>query len=158
MLVSNMALHHHQPPPHMYVEEMRNMAFSPTSPPPGHLPPPLNMSPMVQHHVSQQAQQVMFMHAAVPQQPPMQVKAGGASVHSQSTPSPPILRDNDTIKLFVGQLPKHMDEEELRPMFEEFGPIYELSVLRDRFTGMHKGRLLIIIIFFALIIVKKKYC
>jgi RNA recognition motif. (a.k.a. RRM, RBD, or RNP domain) len=151
MLVSNMALHHHQPPPHMYVEEMRNMAFSPTSPPPGHLPPPLNMSPMVQHHVSQQAQQVMFMHAAaVPQQPPMQVKAGGASVHSQSTPSPPILRDNDTIKLFVGQLPKHMDEEELRPMFEEFGPIYELSVLRDRFTGMHKGRRFIIIIYFVL--------
>ncbi len=45
----------------------------------------------------------------------------------------------DPIKLFVGQVPKKYNEEDLSPLFEPFGPVLEIKVLRDKFTHNHKG-------------------
>ena len=47
--------------------------------------------------------------------------------------------DPDTIKMFVGQIPRSMDENEIRKMFEEFGPVFQLNVLRDKLSGQSKG-------------------
>ncbi|KAL3101379.1 hypothetical protein niasHT_021497 [Heterodera trifolii] len=47
--------------------------------------------------------------------------------------------DPDTIKMFIGQIPKAWDELQLKEYFEEFGPIYQLSVLRDKETASSRG-------------------
>ena len=47
--------------------------------------------------------------------------------------------DPDTIKMFAGQIPRRMAESEVRQVFEEFGPVYELSILKDRATGASRG-------------------
>ena len=47
--------------------------------------------------------------------------------------------DSDAIKMFCGQIPRNMQESELREMFEQFGPVFQLNVLRDKQTGESKG-------------------
>ncbi|XP_064595619.1 CUGBP Elav-like family member 1 isoform X2 [Liolophura sinensis] len=47
--------------------------------------------------------------------------------------------DPDAIKMFVGQIPRSKDEDDLRKMFEEFGDVFQLNVLRDKATGQSKG-------------------
>lgn len=48
--------------------------------------------------------------------------------------------DADNIKMFVGQVPKDMGENDLRAMFEEYGRVHQLNVLRDKFTGCSRGK------------------
>lgn len=47
--------------------------------------------------------------------------------------------DVDTIKMFCGQIPRNMNESDLREIFEQFGPVFQLNVLRDKQTGESKG-------------------
>ncbi|XP_041350792.1 CUGBP Elav-like family member 2 isoform X10 [Gigantopelta aegis] len=47
--------------------------------------------------------------------------------------------DPDSIKMFVGQIPRSMDENDLGKLFEEYGPVFQLNILRDKVTGQSKG-------------------
>lgn len=47
--------------------------------------------------------------------------------------------DADNIKMFVGQIPKTWDELKLRRLFEQFGRVHTLNVLRDKVTSISRG-------------------
>uniref|UniRef100_A0A915E1R0 Protein alan shepard n=1 Tax=Ditylenchus dipsaci TaxID=166011 RepID=A0A915E1R0_9BILA len=47
--------------------------------------------------------------------------------------------DADTIKMFVGQIPRHWNEAECQKLFEEYGPVFHLNILRDKATNASRG-------------------
>ncbi|XP_069962309.1 uncharacterized protein [Bactrocera oleae] len=47
--------------------------------------------------------------------------------------------DPDNIKMFVGQIPKSWEEARLRNMFEQYGRVHTLNVLRDKVTSVSRG-------------------
>jgi CUG-BP- and ETR3-like factor len=47
--------------------------------------------------------------------------------------------DLGSFKLFCGQLPKTMNEDDLRAMFSEFGDVVEVAIIKERKTGQSKG-------------------
>lgn len=63
--------------------------------------------------------------------------ASNAETNSDDTEQP----EPDYIKMFVGQIPRAMNEQDLMEMFGEFGRVYQLNLLRDKFTGVSKGRI-----------------
>ena len=61
---------------------------------------------------------------------------GKLGVEPATNPDEP---DADYIKMFVGQVPRSMDEAQLRELFEEFGRVHTINVLRDKSNGLSKG-------------------
>jgi len=49
------------------------------------------------------------------------------------------VQNSGPVKLFVGQVPKNMEETDLTLTFQEYGEIKEILVIRDRITGQHRG-------------------
>eukprot|EP00536_Pseudo-nitzschia_multiseries_P000899 jgi/Psemu1/179721/e_gw1.11.180.1 len=47
--------------------------------------------------------------------------------------------EEEPIKLFVGQVPKTMNEEDIFPTFNGFGPLKDVSIIRDKHTQLHRG-------------------
>ncbi|RWS14322.1 RNA recognition motif domain and Nucleotide-binding: alpha-beta plait domain-containing protein-like protein, partial [Dinothrombium tinctorium] len=40
--------------------------------------------------------------------------------------------------MFVGQIPRDWNEDDCRALFEEFGEIYSINVLRDKKSGLSR--------------------
>lgn len=59
-----------------------------------------------------------------------------------SSPGSEVVRkaDADAVKMFCGQIPKEWTEGECRALFEEFGPVFEVNVLRDKRTNNSRGK------------------
>lgn len=47
--------------------------------------------------------------------------------------------EDKSMKLFVGQIPKTMMEDEIKSLFEKFGEVMDVSVIRDKINGNHRG-------------------
>ncbi|XP_024517005.1 RNA-binding protein BRN1-like [Selaginella moellendorffii] len=45
----------------------------------------------------------------------------------------------DAVKLFVGQIPKHLTQEELLPIFEEAGAVFDINIIKDKSTKQSRG-------------------
>jgi len=43
------------------------------------------------------------------------------------------------MKVYVGNLPFSVDDEKLKELFDTFGEIEEVSVIKDKFSGRSKG-------------------
>ncbi|HIJ79360.1 MAG: RNA-binding protein [Desulfobulbaceae bacterium] len=43
------------------------------------------------------------------------------------------------MKIYVGNLPHGVEEDELRGIFSEYGEIASISLIKDRFSGQSKG-------------------
>lgn len=55
------------------------------------------------------------------------------------TTSPNFVAEDESVKLFIGQIPKDMDEESLIPYFSGYGTILELTIIRDKSSKNHRG-------------------
>ncbi|XP_023004542.1 RNA-binding protein BRN1-like [Cucurbita maxima] len=47
--------------------------------------------------------------------------------------------EEDSVKLFVGQVPKHMTEDQLLAMFQEFALVDEVNIIKDKTTRASRG-------------------
>lgn len=71
-----------------------------------------------------------------PQQPPSQrTSTTDVTDNDEETQG----TDEDPLKLFVGQVPKTLGEEDIFTIFEPFGPLKDLAIIRDKHTGLHRG-------------------
>ncbi|KAL6978443.1 condensin subunit [Sarracenia purpurea var. burkii] len=48
-------------------------------------------------------------------------------------------RSEDSVKLFVGQVPKNMTESQLIAMFKEFALVDEVNIIKDKTTRASRG-------------------
>ncbi|XP_002157894.3 heterogeneous nuclear ribonucleoprotein Q isoform X1 [Hydra vulgaris] len=67
-----------------------------------------------------------------------QRKYGGPPPHWEG-PVPGTGEKKFCSQIFIGKLPRDMYEDELVPMFEPHGTIYDLRIMVDPFSGLNKG-------------------
>lgn len=51
----------------------------------------------------------------------------------------PRKHSDDSVKLFVGQVPKHMTEAQLIAMFKELALVDEVNIIKDKATRASRG-------------------
>lgn len=47
--------------------------------------------------------------------------------------------NEERVKLFIGQVPKHMTETQLLALFQEFSIVDEVNIIKDKITRASRG-------------------
>lgn len=55
------------------------------------------------------------------------------------TRSPASQPDSDAVKMFVGQIPRSWQEQDIIQLFQDFGHIHSINILRDKKSGESRG-------------------
>jgi hypothetical protein len=66
--------------------------------------------------------------------------AGGGGVGQYAHDVQPVSRGLDAVKLFVGQLPRQLTEQQLAAVFSEAGNVYEINIIKDKVTKQSRGK------------------
>ena len=61
------------------------------------------------------------------------------NISNESALSPVSQPESDAIKMFVGQIPRAWQEQDLIKLFQDFGPIHSINILRDKKSGESRG-------------------
>lgn len=61
-------------------------------------------------------------------------------INNESDNGEPTNDVSEYMKLFIGQIPRDYDEATLKDFFEEFGPVHEVTIMRDPITHISKGK------------------
>ena len=64
---------------------------------------------------------------------------GDRDQQQQQQPAAAEGRGRESVKLFVGQVPKHMTEAELLALFREVAAVDEVTVIKDKVTKVSRG-------------------
>ncbi|XP_047329960.1 flowering time control protein FCA isoform X2 [Impatiens glandulifera] len=75
---------------------------------------------------------------STPQMPPLSGQKRGYPFPVRSG-SPDRMTGGNFAKVFVGSVPRTATEEDIRPLFEEFGNVIEVALIRDKRTGEQQG-------------------
>lgn len=62
-----------------------------------------------------------------------------ATAAAQDGTCEPVRRNKIEVKLFIGRLPRTIDEATLTTLFSSFGSVAETVIIRDKASGQHKG-------------------
>lgn len=75
--------------------------------------------------------------ASVASSPPSGGAAAAAVAQSGGSRQP----EPDSIKMFIGQIPRNWSENEVREFFEQYGTIFQVYILRDKISQQSRGKL-----------------
>lgn len=70
---------------------------------------------------------------------PVLIDVKGSAVESAAVPSPAATYKGETVTLYVGNLPYRANEDAVKELFQRFGAVINVRLMKDRQTGRRRG-------------------
>ncbi|MDX5408261.1 MAG: RNA-binding protein [Chromatiaceae bacterium] len=70
---------------------------------------------------------------------PVLIDVKGSAAESAAVPSPAAAYKGETVTLYVGNLPYRANEDAVKELFQRFGAVVNVRLMKDRQTGRRRG-------------------